>query len=52
MRTTTVTCPYCHTRYDSDAVPFVNISEDIQGYDVMTFECPKCEKVVDSYVRS
>lgn len=27
---------------DVEDVKFLNIEEDVQGRDVMTFECPKC----------
>jgi len=30
-------------------VEFLNIEEDIQGRDVLTFTCPKCKKTHKSY---
>lgn len=44
-----VTCPRCHTRHDERAVEFVDISEDIQGRDLLTFVCPTCYETVRSY---
>ena len=35
---------------DEDKTKFVNIEEDIQGADVLTFECPTCGKVKKSRV--
>jgi uncharacterized protein (UPF0212 family) len=46
-----VTCPKCKERFDAAKVKFLNIEEDFQGYDVMTFECPKCKTEEKAYVR-
>jgi ssDNA-binding Zn-finger/Zn-ribbon topoisomerase 1 len=43
MRKSMVKCPKCKGEFQSDKVEFLNIEEDIQGKDVMTFTCPKCE---------
>jgi len=43
-----VKCPKCLIYYDEEKVKFINIEEDIIGYDVMTFVCPKCKKQVRS----
>ena len=32
-----------------DDVEFVDIREDIMGYDVLTFTCPECGEVHESY---
>ena len=37
-----VHCSNCPTWVDEDKVKFVNIEEDIQGADVLTFICPHC----------
>jgi ribosomal protein L7Ae-like RNA K-turn-binding protein len=36
------------TRIDEDQVEFVDISEDIEGRDVLRFVCPKCGQMHDS----
>ena len=38
-----VYCKDCHDWYLEKEVKFINIEEDIQGADVLTFECPGCE---------
>jgi hypothetical protein len=43
-----VTCRECG-RMDEDKVEFINIEEDIQGKDVLTFRCPECKEVRKSY---
>lgn len=30
---------------DEDRTEFINIEEDFQGADILTFKCPKCGKV-------
>lgn len=35
-----VLCPACDTEHDVDEVTVLNVEEDIQGRDVLTFECP------------
>jgi len=53
FRGATVICPDCGNRWNAEEVEFINIEEDIQGYDVMTFICPECdEKEVKSHVRA
>lgn len=52
MRKTFVTCPLCKERFDSEKVEFIDISEDFQGYDLMKFKCPDCNKEVESNVRA
>ena len=39
-----VFCGDCQTYFDEEKVEFVDIEEDIQGHDVMTFKCPICKK--------
>ena len=36
-----VLCQHCGVFHRTDRVEFLNIEEDIQGCDVMTFTCPK-----------
>ncbi len=47
-----VICPECKGEYDSDKVEFLNIEEDFQSRDVMTFKCPnpECLKEVKSLI--
>ena len=51
MRRQTVICPKCQKEFFSDEIEITDISEDFQGYDVVTFECPKCKESVESWVR-
>lgn len=37
-----VYCPECNERIPEDKVIFVDIEEDFQGADVLTFMCPQC----------
>lgn len=37
-----VHCKKCHRFIDEKLTTFVDIEEDIQGADVMTFICPYC----------
>lgn len=46
-----VTCPCCKEQYRSGEVETVNIEEDFEGRDVVTFVCPECKKEVKSLVR-
>lgn len=45
-----VYCAKCDKQYDAKAVKFLDVSEDIQGRDVMEFQCPK-KHLCSSYVR-
>lgn len=45
----TVLCQHCKERHDERKVKFLNIEEDIQGRDRMTFECPTCKKRSTSF---
>jgi hypothetical protein len=38
-----VHCSNCPAFIDEDKTKFVNIEEDIQGVDVLTFICPECK---------
>ena len=44
-----VHCTECKTRKDALKVEFVNIEEDIQGRDLMTFKCHDCETQQRAY---
>lgn len=35
-----VVCTECSEEHDTESVKFLNIEEDIQGRDIMYFECP------------
>jgi len=37
-----VYCTECKEWHDEKKVEFLDIEEDIQGADVMTFRCPDC----------
>lgn len=45
-----VYCPSCNEWHQADKVEFLNIEEDIQGRDQMTFTCPSCKYRVKSSV--
>ena len=45
-----VSCPHCGS-HETSHVEFVNVHEDIQGRDVMTFKCPVDDKTYESFVR-
>lgn len=47
----TVQCKECGEQHDTEEVKFVNIEEDIQGYDVLTFVCPATGNETTAYVR-
>ncbi len=44
-----VRCGSCDTSFDEDKVEFLNIEEDMQGRDVLTFTCPSCNKTKKSW---
>ena len=48
---TIVACPTCQVEYKSNKVEFLNIEEDMQGRDLMTFRCPQCKEAVKSFIR-
>ena len=35
-----VVCTECSEEHDTETVKFLNVEEDIQGRDIMYFECP------------
>lgn len=41
----------CGENHSTEEVEFLNVEEDIQGRDILTFRCPKTEEVVQSPVR-
>jgi len=45
-----VSCPHCG-EHETSHVDFVNVQEDIQGRDVMTFACPVTSEIHESVVR-
>ena len=45
-----VNCSECGERHEPDEVEFVNIEEDIQGWDLLTFVCPVTLKETKAYV--
>lgn len=46
-----VHCKKCDYWMDERTVEFLNIEEDIQGRDLMTFRCPDCKTVQKSFRR-
>jgi len=44
-----VQCPRCGT-HEPSHVEFVNVEEDIQGRDIMTYRCPVSNEVYSSPV--
>jgi endogenous inhibitor of DNA gyrase (YacG/DUF329 family) len=52
MRTIEVTCTVCKKTHDEANVEFVNIEEDFEGRDVLTFVCPGCGETVKSKRRA
>lgn len=48
--TNLVLCPACDTEHDSDEVNCLDIEEDIQGRDVITFECSYSNTIQKSLV--
>ena len=46
-----VNCSECgETHYTEDNIETVNIEEDIQGFDLLTYICPVTQKQTKSYV--
>ena len=45
-----VRCRECGEQHDSTEVEFLNIEEDIEGRDVITFTCPITQKPTCSLV--
>jgi hypothetical protein len=50
-RTIWVRCSKCKQDHDERDVEFLNIEEDIQGKDILTFEFPDCKTTQKSYRR-
>ena len=46
-----VACSKCGNQYDEEKVESINIEEDIQGRNVLTFRCPICKKNAKSLRR-
>lgn len=46
-----VTCPECKKVHCIQGLEWVDIEEDMQGKDLLTFDCPACKKRVKAYVR-
>lgn len=44
-----VECPECYERFDEQDVEYLGIKEDWRGRDIVTFECPNCGKIVESF---
>ncbi len=42
-KTIKVNCAKCHKWIDEKKTKFIDIEEDIQGADILTFECPLCK---------
>ena len=48
-KTIKVMCNDCKQSTDESKVEFVNIEEDIQGRDILTFVCPYCNTTQKSF---
>ena len=44
-----VHCSKCNAWIEEESVEFVNIEEDFQGKDMLTFICPKCKTTQKSH---
>lgn len=45
-----VLCQSCNARHDTKYVKFLNIEEDIDRRDIVTFTCPDTGEIVKSWV--
>ena len=45
-----VTCPACDTEHNSSEVTALNIEEDNQGRDILTYQCPFSNTIQKSLV--
>ena len=43
MKKSMVKCPECKGEFNAAKVKFIDIESDIQGIDLMTWECPTCK---------
>ena len=50
MRQFKVICSECSEEHSTESVKVVNVEEDIQGRDVLFFECPVTDQVTKSLV--
>ncbi len=39
-----VICPHCKQYLNEEEVEFINLEEDMEGKDRLTFKCPLCHK--------
>lgn len=46
----TVRCTQCGEEHEVEDVTFVNIEEDPQGWDLLTYICPETKKETKGYV--
>lgn len=46
-----VYCRQCKAWIDEDTVDFLDIEEDFEGRDLMTFRCPTCKTISKSLRR-
>ena len=51
-RTNEVYCSHCKEWYTESEVQFLNIEEDMEGRDILTFTCHVCNTQQRSLVRS
>jgi hypothetical protein len=45
-----VRCTQCGEEHEVEDVVFVNIEEDILGWDLLTYICPETDKETKAYV--
>ena len=46
-----VYCKHCQESKEVGRFKPINIEEDIQGMDIVTFKCPDCKTTQKSYIR-
>ena len=44
-----VYCKGCREWMNEDHTEFINIEEDFQGFDKLTFRCPQCGEISKSF---
>ena len=43
QKSITVRCSNCNRWWAEEKTEFINIEEDFEGADILTFKCPKCK---------
>jgi len=50
MNNAHVTCPKCKEESPVESVEYLDIEENMQGKDVLTFVCPHCNEQVKALI--